>query len=134
MPKSQLELVAPVPDVQMTFTLTGKIKPYVRMTRRGKWVSDDAQEYLASQAAIAHQLKQQMNARGWEMLPAKTPLAVELSIATDKVHISDLDNTLKAVLDAANKIVFADDCWIDRVKVWRYKADAPRAELTVWVR
>lgn len=104
------------------------------MTRRGKWVSDDAQEYLASQEALASQLKQQMNARGWEMLPSKTPLAVELSIATDKVHISDLDNTLKAVLDAANKIVFADDCWVDRVKVWRYKANEPKAELTVWIR
>lgn len=119
---------------QYSFTLTGKIKPYVRMTRRGKWVNPDAQEYLASQEALGYQLKQQMNARGWQILPAKTPLAVELSIATDKVHVSDLDNTLKAVCDSANKIVYPDDCWIDRVRVWRYKADTPKAEFTVWIR
>lgn len=140
MRQKKLELVAPVPDenavkrTALFFTLTTRIVPAVRMTHRGKWTSPRAQEYLASQEALRYQLKQQMRDNGWKMLPAKTPLAVELSVGTDTLHKADLDNILKAVQDSANKIVFADDCWIDRVKVWRYKADEPRAELTVWVR
>lgn len=115
-----------------SFTLTTKIIPAVRMTRRGKWTSLRAQEYMASQEMLGHQLKEQMNAKGWQMLPAKTSLGVELSIGTDKVHISDIDNLTKAVLDSANKIVYHDDCWIDKVNVWRYKADTPKARLFIW--
>jgi Holliday junction resolvase RusA-like endonuclease len=119
---------------QYSFTLTGKITPTVRMTRRGKWTSQRAQEYLASQEALRYQLKQQMRDNGWKVLPAKTPLAVELSIGTDKMHTADLDNLLKAALDSANKIVYPDDCWIDKVKVWRYPSNEHQATLTVWIR
>lgn len=104
------------------------------MTRRGKWTSPRAQEYMASQEALGYQLKEQMNAKGWQIMPAKTPLAVELSIGTDKLHTSDIDNLCKAVLDSANKIVFYDDCWIDKVNVWRYPSPEHRATFTVWIR
>lgn len=119
---------------QYSFIITEKIIPAVRMTRRGKWTSQRAQDYLASKEAIGHQLKQQMRDNGWKMMPPQTSLAVELSIGTDKVNISDLDNLAKAVLDSANKIVYYDDCWIDKINVWRYKADTPKAEFTVWLR
>lgn len=89
---------------------------------------------MASQEALGWQLKKQMTENGWPMMPAQTSLAVELSIGTDKVNISDLDNILKSVIDSANKIVYYDDCWIDKINVWRYKAETPKAEFTVWLR
>lgn len=104
------------------------------MTRRGKWTSPRAQEYLASKEAIGYQLKQQMRDNGWKMMPGKTPLAVELAIGTDKLHTNDIDNLLKNVLDSANKIVFPDDCWIDKVNVWRYPSPEYQAIFTVWIR
>jgi len=43
----------------MRFVLQGKVKPYVRMTRRGKYVSRQAQEYLTSKSKL-----------GWQMMDA----------------------------------------------------------------
>lgn len=95
------------------FHLTGKIKPYVRMTRRGKWVSEEAKEYLASQVAIGLQIKQQMNLNGWTMLPVKTPLKLEVTaILPERLYTMDVDNIGKAAADAMQGIVFKNDCWI----------------------
>ena len=95
------------------FYLTGKIKPYVRMTRRGKWVNEEAKEYLASQVAIGLQVKQQMNLNGWTMLPVKTPLKLEVTaILPERLYTMDVDNIGKAVADAMQGIVFKNDCWI----------------------
>jgi len=116
------------------FTLKQPIMPAVRMTRRGKWTSQRAQAYMASREAIGYELKQQMIANEWEILPGQTPLAVELSIGTDKMHTGDIDNQLKSLLDSANKIVFPDDCWIDSVHVWRYPSSEYQAAFTVWIR
>jgi crossover junction endodeoxyribonuclease RusA len=95
-----------------TFIIKGRFKPYVRMTQRGKWVKPEAQEYLASKAALAWEIVEQMNARQWGMLPGQTPLWVEIRIAP-ALHNRDLDNEAKAVLDAMNGIVFPDDRWVD---------------------
>ena len=56
-------------QIKYTFLLTGKIKPYVRTTRQGKFVDPQAQEYLASQEALRWQLRQQMTESDWQMLP-----------------------------------------------------------------
>lgn len=119
---------------QYSFTLTGPIMPAVRMTSRSKFADPRARAYLASQDALKTQLKNQMALNDWQMLPEKTALAVELQIATDKMHTVDLDNLLKAVMDSANKIVYPDDCWIDKLSVWRYPADECKAVFIVWER
>jgi len=115
----------------LRFILTSKIKPYVRMTRRGKFSSTSAQEYLASQENLKWQFQQQMVENSWQIFD-KIPLAIELSVSAKKVHSHDLDNVLKAVLDAANKIVYTDDRWIDEMRIRRYKADEHKAILLVW--
>jgi Holliday junction resolvase RusA-like endonuclease len=111
----------------MDFIITGEIKPYVRMTRRGKWGSPQAQEYLSSKAAIQMQLKEQM--RGRERL-GRVPIQVRMFISVaDRLHTKDLDNQIKAVLDACNGIVWADDRWIDDISAVRYMDGHPDGAL-----
>lgn len=111
----------------MQFTLTGPIIPYVRMTRRGKFTSKRAQEYLASQERLAWQFKEQCP----EMLPEGTPLSIVAVIETPKLHTGDLDNICKAILDSAQGIVFHNDCWIDSISIQRKKAGEYKAQ--VWI-
>lgn len=95
------------------FLITGKIKPYVRMTRRGKWRDENAQEYLASQMAIGRQIQNQMALNGWVMLPIKTPLKLEVTaILPERLYTFDIDNLGKAIQDALQGIVLQNDCWI----------------------
>lgn len=116
----------------MKFTIAGKIKPYVRMTQRGKWVKDEAQEYLSSKSSIGLQLRRQMAECELEMLPAQTPLYVKLFIEQpNNLHRSDLDNLIKAVLDAAQGIIFHNDCWIDWIEASRHIGNDYLARLIV---
>ena len=104
----------------MKFTIVGKIIPYVRMTQRSKYADERARRYLKSQEAIGWQLKQQMRYADAQMLNRKTRLAVAIRMrAPGGLHRWDLDNGVKAILDAAQGIVFADDRWIDRLTAER---------------
>lgn len=102
---------------RIEFILTGHITPYVRMTQGGKFSDPAAQRYLASQEALRVQMKTQMAAAGAEMLPAKRSLDVMVMIGTDRK--GDLDNLVKAILDAAQGVVFADDRWVDWIHAQR---------------
>ena len=111
------------------FRLLGKFKPYVRMTRRGKFAAPQALEYLASQNALAWQFKEQM--RGEPMLQ-QVPLYVRITIGMScGVHKCDLDNQVKAILDAAQGIVFKNDCWIDMLEASRGLGDNDHTWVTV---
>ncbi len=100
----------------LTFVIKGKIKPYVRMTQRSKYCDPQAQEYLASQENLAWVLQTHMSVNGWEMLPGQSPLSVSVVFTfPGGWHNADLDNQIKAVVDAAKGIVWADDRWIDHL-------------------
>jgi len=106
----------------MRFVIRGKVKPYVRMTQRGKWVDSQAQEYLASKKSIGLQLRQQMTQNDWQMLPEKIPLVVRMTFQLGgAVHVADIDNQCKATLDSAQGIVFKDDRWVDALSAERHK-------------
>ena len=99
-----------------TFTITGHITPAVRMTQKSKHADPRAQKYMASQKAIAWQLKEQMALRGWDMLPEQTPLMAQVSFWVESgLHKCDADNLIKAVIDSAQGIVFRNDLWIDSI-------------------
>ena len=102
---------------RVEFMLTGHITPYVRMTQGGKFSDQQAWRYLASQEALRVQMRAQMASEGAVMLPAKTRLEVEAVIRTDRK--GDLDNIVKAILDAAQGVVFLDDRWVDRISAER---------------
>jgi len=98
-----------------TFQLTGKIKPYVRMTQKSKHVDPQAQEYLVSKDALQWQMRQQMQQNDWAATGRGIPLGTTLTVRPAR-HDSDLDNIVKAVLDAAQGIVYEDDRWIDYIR------------------
>lgn len=105
--------------IEYTFRLTGRFKPYVRMTQKSKYADPQAVEYLASKDALGFLMLQQMAAQEWEMMPRGTPLGVMIVIQP-VMHTRDLDNEIKAVLDAATGIVFEDDRWVDAVFAVRH--------------
>ena len=119
-----------IPETK-TFRLSGKPTPYVRMTRRGKWVKPDAQRYLKSQGALRKQMVEQM--RGGEPF-GREPLGVALTFQYERGadHRRDLDNEIKAVLDAANGVVWADDCWVDSISAVRRAGEGGDVVL-MWV-
>lgn len=106
----------------MHLELRGPIVPYVRMTRRGKYVREDAQRYLESQTALRVQMRMQMTRLGYVMAQGQTPLFVELYFGWIS-HRCDLDNLVKACLDAMNGVVYPDDRWVDMVKALRHDGD-----------
>ena len=99
----------------ITINLPYPIVPYVRMTRRGKFTSEAAQKYLANQDNL------KLFMRVDRMLPPRMPLAVDISVTVPQSvgHRCDLDNLLKAILDAGRGILYADDRWIDSIVIDR---------------
>ena len=116
----------------MHFIITGKIKPAVRMTQRGKWVKADAQEYLASKDAIGWQLKEQMQHRGWTMLPDEIPLVLLVEFTLPGwLQRADLDNQIKTVADSAQGIVIVNDRWINEIRATRRIGDDYSTSVTI---
>ena len=113
--------------------LPGRHKPYTRMTQRSKYVSKAAQEYLSSQERIGYILLNERNRQGYS--EPIFPLGVSLQIAVLynwTLNTMDLSNLLKAVEDAGNGIIWADDRWIDHIMVSRRKCSGePIAYLIV---
>jgi Holliday junction resolvase RusA-like endonuclease len=108
----------------MEFTILGRIVPYVRMTQRSKWADPRARLYLDSQAAIRWQLTSQMLENSWTMLPQREPLVATITFCIGKrMHTTDADNICKAVIDAAQGVVYSNDCWIDELHVYRMQLD-----------
>ncbi len=104
-----------------SFQIKGDIVPYVRMTRRGKFVLERPMRYMASQDAIRYQCIERMREQGWEMLPSQTRLFVKITVfpARKVHHKQDLDNILKAILDAMQGVVFSNDLWVDQINISR---------------
>jgi Holliday junction resolvase RusA-like endonuclease len=109
--------------------LAGPVVPYTRMTQGSTW-TDRSRRYLASQGALSVQMQVQMAETGRTMFPAKVPLRLRVVFGW-AVHTHDLSNLLKAVEDAANGIIWADDRWIDSITTEREAWDNLGLEL--WV-
>ena len=112
------------------------VKPYVRMTQKGKWSSPQAQEYLASKTNLAFKIKKAMQEFCYEQMPAQTPLFVSATVYvhTSQGHRADLDNILKAILDACNGIAFPDDRWVDELDIDRKIGDQQHLSLLIGVK
>lgn len=115
----------------MHFRYTEKVVPYVRMTQRGKFVKANAQAYLASKAALSLALKNQMQHKGLTCLPKQRPFRVVLSYSAPNAYQFDLDNSIKAVLDAAQGVVFPDDRWCQCLEAYKTKGRAYQLNLVL---
>lgn len=115
----------------MKFTYHEKIKPYVRMTQRGKFVKKEAQDYLASKAALGYALRVQMRAEEAQPLEAYQTFEFNMRYFAPDVYRYDLDNLIKAVLDAAQNIVFPDDRYCVDIVASKARAVNFRLELEI---
>lgn len=110
--------------------IQSSVYPYVRMTRRGMYVNPRAMAYRAWQEGFRIALRMAYHD---EMFPAQTPLSVSIKIGEPILHTHDIDNSVKAVLDACNGIVCPDDRWIDRLETERVQCDVPYVMIDVEV-
>jgi Holliday junction resolvase RusA-like endonuclease len=111
------------------------VVPYVRMTRRGKHKLR-AQRYISNQHSLGWLIKIEMQSRGIQIF-GREPLQVEVVIEEARPepdHRRDGDNLLKAVLDAANGILWADDRWIDGANIVRTGGTENRVTISVRAR
>lgn len=108
----------------MTFVLSGPIRPYTRMTQKSKWVNPAAVRYIGDQGRIKGEILEEMSRHHWQMIERGTPLGVHVVIqATGRLHCRDLDNELKAVLDALQGVALEDDRWVDQASAYRRLGD-----------
>lgn len=111
--------------------ITERIYPYVRMTQRSKFVDTAAKNYMHNQKLLKYFMIQTMNIGKLKMFE-NVPLACDLSFQLTQVHKADLDNLIKAVLDAGTGIVYANDAWIDSINARRKLADYPKLIMQIW--
>ncbi len=68
----------------------------------------------------------------WRGEPTKQPLSVTLHFWRGDERRCDIDNLIKAILDALNGIVWEDDVQVRAVHAYRdYDNDRPRVEISV---
>lgn len=121
------------------------VKPMgaVRMTRRGKWTNPAAQRYLSYKQTIGNQLKKQFID---ELIsgPIEVDLIFKMPIpeswsnkkkreAIGQPHVkkSDIDNLIKGVFDASNKIIWNDDNQVYKVAATKIYSTAPGIEIII---
>jgi crossover junction endodeoxyribonuclease RusA len=107
--------------------IPGRPVPAVRMTQRSKFVSKQAQRYLAYKDQI-----------GWEAKAAKAKLSHAPFKVSAKAYIDcnkpdmDVDNLAKAFLDGLNKIAWHDDRQVTSLLVEKfYVTENERVEIEI---
>jgi Holliday junction resolvase RusA-like endonuclease len=111
-------------------TIPEAVMPAVRMTQRSKWVDPAAIAYLSNKQTLKWYMRQAMEAGGWEMFDKKT-LCVKLKFFVTELYTNDIDNLAKSVLDAAQKIVYKNDNYINMLIVTRALSKEPSVTMRI---
>lgn len=114
-------MVAPVTMIVLPFPPS--VNHYYRRTRTG-------QVYLGPQAlAFRERVHLEWLARSWT--PLEGPISLEIRAFRPRV-VGDIDNVLKATLDALNRRYFVDDRQVVRLLVHLdHDPACPRLEVTI---
>lgn len=126
------------------FTVNIKPMGAVRMTQRSKWENPTAQRYLSYKSVIG------MEARKHIKIPLSGPVQAIISFYypipkswskkdQEKARSGeivptvkpDLDNCVKGVYDALNKIAWKDDNLVIATTARKYYSDKPRIEIMI---
>ena len=125
--------------------ITVDIKPMsaIRMTQRGKWVNTSAIRYLNYKRDVGYQLKEQC------LKPLEGAVRLDITFYMQipeswsekrkKAHLGlpvtskngDVDNLCKGLMDAANGILYTDDCQVTDVTMRKRYAYQGSIELTI---
>jgi len=120
-----------------------ELQPYVRMTRKSMHVDKYALRYLSNQSELRSLMQTQLEQServifGEYYIPENTPFQLVMFInviASEATaqrpvrkqsrpafpnHHCDLDNLVKAVLDASSGLIFKDDRFCDLIGARRY--------------
>jgi len=110
----------------ISFTVTGRPVPAVRMTQKDKW-KPSAQRYLDYKLAVGWKAKEAKV----KMITGNVGIRIKLYVSG---HPGDWDNISKAICDGLNGIAYVDDRQIVEAHVWRHncKKHQERAEVEVW--
>lgn len=133
---------------------TDLLQPYVRMTQRSMFVNKYAKLYLSSKANLkelmAYELKDREKfksvkkmkigsleayAESYYAIPPKTifRMGAQIIYPVGKLkRKQDVDNLLKAILDAGNELIYEDDRWCDNAYVNRFEHGS-RDRIHVWL-
>ena len=133
---------------------TDLLQPYVRMTQRSMFVNKYAKQYLSSKAnlkeLIAYELLgvqthmyvkkvkvggQKVDVESYYAIPPKTifRMGAQIIYPIGKLkRKQDVDNLLKAILDAGNELIYEDDRWCDNAYVNRFEHGS-RDRIHVWL-
>lgn len=110
----------------ITIWIEGKVVPYTRMTRRGKYVKPDAIRYIESQnrlkSVIGLSIEDEHSDDTW-YVPEKCRFGAHMTFYVTSLHHCDLDNLVKAVIDACQKVLFKDDRYCDAIYASRCKCE-----------
>lgn len=108
----------------ITIWIEGKVVPYTRMTQRGKYVKPDAIRYIESQTRLKNEIsictEDERSDIPW-FVPEKCRFGVHMTFYVASLHHCDLDNLIKAVIDACQKVLFKDDRYCDAISASRCK-------------
>jgi crossover junction endodeoxyribonuclease RusA len=111
----------------MKLEIHGRPVPAVRMTQRSKFISKQAQRYLAYKDQI-----------GWEakaagIRPTHSPYEVKANVYMDCTKRDmDVDNLAKAYLDGLNGIAWHDDRQVILLHIKKiYVTEDERAEIEI---
>jgi Holliday junction resolvase RusA-like endonuclease len=115
----------------LEFVIRHKVVPYTRTTQRKKWVDPKYAKYRASQDLLRGYFHNVMVDNGYEPL-GRQPIQVAIVIHLKTIdHRADLDNQIKAVIDAAQGVVFPFDGWIDAIYARRRQASQDRVFMLI---
>jgi Holliday junction resolvase RusA-like endonuclease len=98
--------------------------PYVRMTQRSKYVDDRAIAYQDWMAHFRIEIHKKLMKQNYPQLLKKQPMYAMIYFYEKKVrHNRDLDNMLKAVMDACQGVLFRNDMWFDQIETVRVASE-----------
>lgn len=128
--EEQVEYVTKVKGRIINFTIPGRPVPAARMTRRGKWVKQNAQRYIAFKDFIRWTVWEIMRQK--QLAPLEGPIGIEMHFYIAGGRMGDIDNLEKAVNDGLNGVAWYDDNQIVEAHSYRHKGKPQRTEVKIW--
>lgn len=115
----------------LEMTYSQRIVPYVRMTQRSKYVDPQAIAYGISLQNLRNAIWEEVVTQRATPIPDRTPFEICVEWAGPKAFKFDIDNMLKAVLDAAQSVMFRSDLWCIKAVATKQRSENLRTYIVI---